>query len=87
MATQPHPTPPNPPPRPASRIADPPADDATPAVTTQTDQLVRSAEMEKMGVAKWVEEHDERNQPDEQKKQRAVPGVSPTTKDDPGRRP
>lgn len=54
--------------------------------TVQEEQLDRSAEIEAMGVEAWKEAHDERNLPDEQKEHhgRAVPGVSPTQKDDPG---
>lgn len=65
---------------------DPDADPHPDLITTQEEQLDRSAEIEAMGVEAWKEAHDERNQADQQKAQhgRAVPGVSPTQKDDPG---
>lgn len=55
--------------------------------TTQEDQLARSAEIEAMGVEAWKAANDERNDADKPAQQHsgAVPGVSPTSKDDPGR--
>lgn len=54
----------NPPPPPVHTIAD--------------EQRMRSAEVQKAGVSKWVEEHDERTT--EERQPRQVPGVGPTSK-------
>jgi hypothetical protein len=51
-----------------------PVDPATQVKTIGDEQRERSTEIEKVGVAKWVEEHDQRDPAD---KPRAVEGVAP----------
>jgi hypothetical protein len=52
----------------------PPADPKTQVKTIADEQRERSAEIEKVGVTKWVEAQDQRDPAD---KPRAVEGVAP----------
>jgi hypothetical protein len=78
MATLPHPAPPRPAaPAAAAPKAPAPAKPAEPDPPVQTiadEQRERSAEIERMGSAAWVEAHDERSA--EEKKPRAVGGIA-----------
>jgi hypothetical protein len=67
-------TTPQKPPQPEPTHRPHPSPQGKPSTTIQTDQLVRSQEMEEMGMDNWIRAHDER---DPNAKPKQVPGVAP----------
>lgn len=83
MATQPHPTQappkPEPPKPPAAKVEAATAPNLRPDGPTIAElQRESSAEIEKMGMSKYVEAHDER--PAGERSNKQIPGVVPPTK-------